>query len=158
MVDNSININKVNNCLSFQFIELKKDHYILSWISKSWLGTDTKLYFPSPGLVQTQKCTFQDLAWYRHKNVHFKSWLGTDTKMYISSPGLVQTQKCTFQVLAWYRHKDVLSESWLGTDTKMYFPSPGLVQTQKCSISFNNIKSSSISGVNFFSWIFHKMC
>ena len=69
-----------------------------------------------------------------------------------------QTQKCTFQVLAWYRHKNVHFKSCLGTDTKMYFPSPGLVQTQKCSISFNNIKSSSISGVNFFSWIFHKIC
>jgi hypothetical protein len=44
---------------------------------------DTKMYISRPGLVQTQKCTFQVLAWYRHKNVHFKSWLGTDTKMYI---------------------------------------------------------------------------
>ena len=38
MVNNSTNINKTNNHLSPQIIEHRKDHDILHWKSRSWLG------------------------------------------------------------------------------------------------------------------------
>jgi len=43
MVNNSTNINKMNNYLSPQTIQCKTDHNIWHWKSKSWLDIVTKM-------------------------------------------------------------------------------------------------------------------
>jgi hypothetical protein len=42
MVNNSTNINKTNNHLSPQIIEIKKDHDKWHWKSRFWLETGTE--------------------------------------------------------------------------------------------------------------------
>jgi hypothetical protein len=43
MVNNFTDINKVNNHLSLQTIEHKKDHEIYDRKSRSWIGTGTNI-------------------------------------------------------------------------------------------------------------------
>jgi hypothetical protein len=43
MVNNSTNINKINNYITTLIIVHKKKDDILGWKSKSWLGTGTKM-------------------------------------------------------------------------------------------------------------------
>jgi len=44
MVNNSTNINKANNYLSYQTTVHKMDHDIGYYKSRSWLGTNTKMW------------------------------------------------------------------------------------------------------------------
>ena len=62
MVNNSNNINKMNNHLSPQIIEYIKDHHIYWWKSRSWLQTETKMSHSGKvkstccGLISDRNC------------------------------------------------------------------------------------------------------
>jgi len=43
MVDNSTSISETNNHPFAQIIDHEKDHVILRWKHRYWLGTDTKI-------------------------------------------------------------------------------------------------------------------
>jgi len=45
IVNNSTNIKKINNHLSPQIIDHKKGHNIWHWKFRSWLGTDTNMWW-----------------------------------------------------------------------------------------------------------------
>jgi hypothetical protein len=71
------------------------------------------MYISSPGLVQTQRCTFRVLAWYRHKNVLF---LVADTcGEHLAWFFGITTPKYQYAIDEYYRLKEEVSKLHINT-------------------------------------------